>query len=128
MATDSEPSARPPHTHFETINIWGNARVHNGPNISQPSVKPDDERAAVLNWLSPLRSAETHNEIRKKAPVYRADRPNSSGDWTGKWLIESDIFKDWEERKISRLWYYGMRKLHATLKVTIEQSLKSFPM
>ncbi|CAN9396340.1 unnamed protein product [Alternaria alternata] len=108
MATDSEPSARPPHTHFETINIWGNARVHNGPNISQPSVKPDDERAAVLNWLSPLRSAETHNEIRKKAPVYRADRPNSSGDWTGKWLIESDIFKDWEERKISRLWYYGM--------------------
>ncbi|RYN98862.1 hypothetical protein AA0119_g6721 [Alternaria tenuissima] len=111
MATDSEPSARPPHTHFETINIWGNAQVHNGPKISQSSAKPDAERAAVLNWLSPLRSAEIHNKIRQQVPNFRADRPNPSGDWTGKWLIESDVFRDWKERKTPRLWYRGMRKL-----------------
>lgn len=117
MANTSQPSAHPFHSRIENQYNSENARVHNGPYIYiyiyiyQSSTNPTQERITILNWSSPLRPVETHNDFRKQVPIQSNNTLSLSGDWTGKWLLESDDSTDWTTRKISHLWYHGMREL-----------------
>lgn len=107
-----QPSPHPAYsTYIGAQYIYGSARVFNGTHINQSSTSANEERIAVLNWLSPLNAAETHHRIRELTPIQSGDIRSISGDCTGKWLLESDVFDDWRSRTISHLWYHGIRKL-----------------
>lgn len=119
VSKTSSPSTIQPFGHsYGTLNIGGNARVVNGDvqivrNVYKLPVAENETslRNAILDWLSPLTFRHTHEEIRHKV-VREDDSPmaRSAGDYSGKWLLESDVFDEWRSRKIRKLWYHGMRK------------------
>lgn len=58
----------------------------------------DEERRAIINWLSPL------NFFTKQNDVF-----SSRQEGTGQWLLESKDFKDWIWGTEKTLWCPGMR-------------------
>lgn len=94
--------------------ISGNARVING-NVSlvvkRKSTLETDTRSSILDWLSPLTFRQTHEEIRDKI-IHQDHCPEArrSGDYSGKWLLESEVFDQWRSREVRKLWYHGMRQ------------------
>lgn len=92
--------------------IGGNARVINGDihiYKPEPPTAAQKFRTDVLNWLSPLTFRSFHEEVRDKA--VRQDttvHARNSGNYSGKWLLESDPFEEWRSRVTRKLWYHGM--------------------
>jgi hypothetical protein len=58
----------------------------------------DEERRAIVNWLSPL------NFFKKQKDVF-----SSRQEGTGEWLLESKDFKDWVSDTGKTLWCPGIR-------------------
>ncbi|KAL8690273.1 MAG: hypothetical protein Q9218_004239 [Villophora microphyllina] len=62
-------------------------------------------RTSLLNWLSPLPMAQTHQTV--------SDRAEKG---SGKWFLSDPAFQDWADNDETRLWCWGIRKLlHALL-------------
>ena len=108
------------HT-YGTLDIHGNARVVNG-NINHYNyvskfdltAEEERQRTAILNWLSPLTFRRIHEDIREKAiPQDGGAEQRNQGDFSGKWLLDSGVFDQWQSREIQKLWYHGMRRLNS---------------
>jgi hypothetical protein len=114
IVSPSAPQPAPPTLHFGTQNIGGYAQVHNG-NVIQQVIQraltfESRSRNDILKWLSPLSFQQTHERIRDKALLQDKTMVSLNDDYTGKWLLESDVFDRWQSREICKLWYHGMRK------------------
>ncbi|KAK5085748.1 hypothetical protein LTR05_005036 [Lithohypha guttulata] len=87
--------------------VFGNVIVNNV--YSVPNAAETNLRTAVLEWLSPLTFRRLHEEIRDKA-IQKDDsnQARTSGEYSGRWLLESDTLDDWRSRRIRKLWIHGM--------------------
>lgn len=106
------PTTDPLGNTYGSQYIGGNARVINGDILiykPEPQNAVQKFRADVLNWLSPLTFRPFHEEVREK--TVRQDttvHARTSGNYSGKWLLESDAFEEWRSRETRKLWYHGM--------------------
>ncbi|GAW23964.1 hypothetical protein ANO14919_135430 [Xylariales sp. No.14919] len=57
-----------------------------------------EKRDEMLHWLSPLSFDPRHQELLEQI----SDRPKA-----GKWVLDSDSFRNWMKTENSRLWYTG---------------------
>ncbi|KAF6814809.1 cyclin-dependent protein kinase complex component [Colletotrichum sojae] len=110
----------------EHVEARDSSRVHNGNNViihpvikhatfnqlgrqKQAGLLGMEHEKKVLSWLSSVRFDDIHEEIRDEAELSeRSSDESNDTKYTGKWLLESDVFRQWQECKIRELWYTGM--------------------
>jgi ankyrin repeat domain-containing protein 50 len=63
--------------------------------------KLDDDREAIIRWLSTTDPSTNFHAARKKC------QPGS-----GRWLLERDEFKSWQAAQNTLLWLHGIREYH----------------
>ncbi|OTA03559.1 hypothetical protein A9Z42_0040430 [Trichoderma parareesei] len=56
------------------------------------------ERTVILEWLSPLDFSKVDDELAKRV---------STTVVAGRWLLESELFRQWRDGNVDRLWYVG---------------------
>jgi len=110
-------------------NMFMGNKIDVGGNLILNGTNPGsrDERSAILNWLSPLTFRQIHEDIAKNA-VHQDQSAESRrrGDFSGKWLLESETFDRWRSREIRRLWYHGMRECTPSLLSLAHPELTCF--
>ncbi|KAF2816569.1 uncharacterized protein BDZ99DRAFT_375553 [Mytilinidion resinicola] len=63
----------------------------------QQSQVSNQERNEIISWLSPLTYGTQHSDISQRHQ-----------EGTGKWLLESNAFKEWQNKSRKLLWCPGM--------------------
>jgi len=79
-----DPSAHPGPSATST----GNNNCGNITNSYNTTITYGDERAELLNWLSPLRPHVRHNDVRGRRQ-----------DGIGEWFLQTDEFLGWYDGK-----------------------------
>ncbi|KAF5228922.1 hypothetical protein FAUST_10721 [Fusarium austroamericanum] len=72
----------------------------------------------LLGWLSSINHSTMHQRIREQTPHLVIG---------GRWLLTSDLFTEWKEHDVDRIWYTGKLRKRTTMVTHLYLSYTSSP-